>query len=79
MRSVLFFDALPRDGIYDLGADRRTRLQQAADGSIALDGGGGEIFRNFFHLPDHAFTARDIVRTFYRRFRRGAFATATAP
>ena len=72
-QSALFFDGLPNDGIHDPGADRRTRLQQTAGGCIALNGGGGEIFRNFFHLPDRAFSARDIVRAFYRGFSRGAF------
>lgn len=72
-QSALFFDGLPNDGIDDPGADRRTRLQQTAGGSIALNGGGGEIFRNYFHLPDRAFTGRDIVRTFYRGFSRGVF------
>lgn len=67
-QSGLFFDGLPNDGIHDPGADLRTRLQQTADGCIALNGGGGEIFRNFFHLPDRAFSARDIVRAFYRGF-----------
>lgn len=72
-QSALFFDGLPSDGIDDPGADRRTRLQQTAHGSIALNGGGGEIFRNFFHLPDRAFSALDIVRAFYRGFSTGVF------
>lgn len=72
-RSALFFDGLPSDGIDDPGADRRTRLQQTADGRIALNGGGGEIFRNFFHLPDGAFTASDVVRAFYRGFSHRVF------
>lgn len=72
-QSALFFDGLPSDGICDPGADRRTRIQQTADGRIALNGGGGEIFRNFFHLPDRTFTASDIVRTFYRGFSRDVF------
>jgi len=67
-QSALFFDGLPSDGIYDSGADRQTRLQQNSDGHIALNGGGGEIFRSFFHLPDRHFTAVDIVRSFYRGF-----------
>lgn len=67
-RNALFFDGLPNDGIYDPGADRQTRLQQNAGGHIALNGGGGEIFRNFFHLPDHPFRAAEIVRAFYRGF-----------
>lgn len=72
-QSALFFDGLPSDGIDDPGADRHTRLEQTADGCIALNGGGGEIFRNFFHLPNRAFAARDIVRTFYRGFSRSVF------
>src|SRR5699024_3065769 len=48
--NALFFDGLPNDGIHDAGSDRLTRLQQTADGRIALNGGGGEIFRNYFHL-----------------------------
>lgn len=71
--SALFFDGLPNDGVHDAGADRRTRLQQTGDGCIALNGGGGEIFRNFFHLPDRAFAAHDIVKTFYRGFSRDMF------
>lgn len=74
--SALFFDGLPSDGIYDSGADRQTRLRQNADGHIALNGGGGEIFRNFFHLPDRSFVAGDIVKTFYRGFSPKVFRSA---
>ena len=68
VNSALFFDGLPNDGNYDPGADEQTRLQQTAGGYLALNGGGGEIFRNFFHLPDRPFCALDIVRVFYRGF-----------
>ncbi len=72
-QSALFFDGLPNDGVYDPGSDQQTRLQQNAAGYIALNGGGGEIFRNFFHLPDRPFTAEDIVNTFYRGFSAKVF------
>jgi len=75
-RSALFFDGLPNDGIFDPGADRDTRLAQSAGGNIALNGGGGEIFRNFFHLPDRRYRPRDIVRAFYRGFDSGVFRRA---
>jgi asparagine synthase (glutamine-hydrolysing) len=75
--NALFFDGLPNDGILDSGVDRDTRLRQCADGAIALNGGGGEILRNFFHLPDRPFTARDVVRTFYRGFDTGVFRQAS--
>ncbi|MFO1300375.1 MAG: hypothetical protein U1F17_08335 [Burkholderiaceae bacterium] len=71
VRCALFFDGLSNDGIDDRGADRNTRIEQSAAGMLALNGGGGEIFRNFFHLPDRRFRARDIVRAFYRGFDPG--------
>lgn len=68
VHNALFFDGLPNDGIYDPGADEQTRLEQNAEGFIVLNGGGGEIFRNFFHLPNRSMRAVDIVRSFYRGF-----------
>lgn len=68
VEAALFFDGLPSDGIHDAGVDQQTRLEQMAGGFLGLNGGGGEIFRNYFHLPDRPFKAIDIVRTFYRGF-----------
>lgn len=73
VEGALFFDGLPNDGIHDTGVDRQTRLAQTADGYLGLNGGGGEIFRNYFHLPDRPFRALDIVRTFYRGFDANVF------
>lgn len=73
VESALFFDGLPNDGIDDPGADQRTRLQSTAGASLVPNGGGGEILRNFFHLPDRRFHAIDVVRAFYRGFDRGVF------
>lgn len=60
-----FFDGLPIDGIFDRGADCETRLAQSAGGSIALNGGGGEVLRNFFYLSNRPYSVRQIVQTFY--------------
>lgn len=73
VNSALFFDGLPNDGLWDLGSDQITRLDQTAGGRAVLNGGGGEIFRNYFHLPDRRFSALDIVRAFYRGFDRAVF------
>jgi len=73
VQSALFFDGLPNDGIDDPGADWQTRLASTAEGYLAPNGGGGEIFRNFFHLPNRTFHAVDIVRTFYRGFDSAVF------
>jgi asparagine synthase (glutamine-hydrolysing) len=63
-----FFDGLPIDGIEDAGADRQTRLAQSADGALALNGGGGEVLRNFFYLPDRPYRPVDLVQVFYSGF-----------
>lgn len=76
VRNALFFDGLPNDGIYDSGVDRQTRLAQTAGGYMVLNGGGGEIFRNFFHLPDRPLHVSDVVRVFYRGFDAKVFRRA---
>lgn len=63
--SIAFFDGLPVDGAFDRGSDRLTRQRQMAGGCLNLNGGGGEILRNFFYLPDRSYSANDLVRTFY--------------
>jgi asparagine synthase (glutamine-hydrolysing) len=73
VHNALFFDGLPTDGIHDPGADQQTRMAQNAEGWIALNGGGGEIFRNFFHLPDRRLRILDVMRAFYRDFDPGVF------
>lgn len=60
-----FFDGLPIDGIDDHGSDRLTRIAQSADGALALNGGGGEVLRNFFHVGDRRLRPRDLVRVFW--------------
>ena len=67
-RNLAFFDGIPTDGIFDRGADRQTRIAQSAGGAIALNGGGGEVLRNFFYLNDRPFTAHDIARVFYSNY-----------
>ena len=71
--AIRFFDGIPTDGVFDRGADRDTRIAQSACGAIALNGGGGEILRNFFYLPDRTLDTLDLVRAFYHGFLRSAF------
>ena len=70
--NIAFFDGLPVDGVFDRGLDQSTRLQQVQDGRLNLNGGGGEILRNFFYLPDRAYSARDLVGAFYCNWLPGA-------
>jgi hypothetical protein len=67
-RNFLAFDGTPTDGIFDSGADLETRLQRARNGALMLNGGGGEIFRNFFYLPNCRYSVRQLLWTFYSQF-----------
>lgn len=67
-RNFLLFDGWPTDGIFDNGVDLATRFARAADRRLALNGGGGEVFRNFFYLPDRPLPARALLWTFYSRY-----------
>jgi asparagine synthase (glutamine-hydrolysing) len=67
-RNFQAFDGTPTDGIFDSGADLESRLQRAQNGALMLNGGGGEIFRNFFYLPDRPYSVRELLWTFYSQF-----------
>lgn len=65
-------DGLPNFGsIFDNGADYHARQKRHTDGALSVSGGCGEVFRNFFFLPDGRFTAADVVRAFYARYSLG--------
>lgn len=67
-RNLDLLDAYPVDGIFDNGTDIATRVERAAGDALALNGGGGEIFRNFFYLPDRALSLSEFIWTFYSQF-----------
>lgn len=71
--SCLFFDGIPADGILERGSDRDTRTRYGSLGSMLLNGGAGEILRNFILLHDRPYSAEEIVQTFYCGFDFGAF------
>ncbi len=66
--AYLTFDGCPTDGIFTGPADLATRQSRTACGMVALNGGGGEVLRNFFQLADRPLSARDLIRVFYSRY-----------
>jgi hypothetical protein len=63
------FDALPTYGnIFDGGGNLLGYRARHAGGALAASGGCGEVFRNFFYLPDRPVTAAQIAATFFARF-----------
>ncbi|MFN4096996.1 MAG: hypothetical protein ACK4GG_09530, partial [Sphingomonas sp.] len=68
-RNYRQYDGLPTFGnLFDNGTNGAAQLARHADGALAVSGGCGEIYRNFFYLPDRRFTAHDIAQTFFARF-----------
>jgi asparagine synthase (glutamine-hydrolysing) len=67
-RNYELFDGTPVDGVFDNGTDLASRREHVHDGAVLLNGGGGEVFRNFFYLRDRPLTTRQLVFAFFSRF-----------
>jgi len=68
-RNFEAYDALPNYGeLFENGANAFAREARHRDGALSVSGGCGEIFRNFFFLPDRRFSAASVARTFYARY-----------
>lgn len=66
------YDGLPNFGtIFDNGANLTAMDARHAGGGLAVSGGGGEIYRNFFYLPDRSMTADAVAASFFARFAPG--------
>jgi hypothetical protein len=62
-------DGLPNFGnLFDNGVNAAARDARHAGGSLAVSGGGGEIFRDFFMLPNRPMSAWTLARAFSSRF-----------
>ncbi|WP_093665738.1 hypothetical protein [Sphingomonas gellani] len=62
-------DGLPNFGVlFDNGGNRAARDKRHAGGALAVSGGAGEIFRDFFMLPDRPASAWTLTRAFNSRF-----------
>lgn len=65
-------DALVTDGgLFDNGGNAAARHARHMGGQLAVSGGCGEVFRNFFYLPDRPMRVRDAVGSFYMRYAPG--------
>lgn len=62
------FDGYPAESIFDFGANMATRRERAKNDTLILNGGGGEIYRNFFYMPDGEYTVDQLLDVFYRRY-----------
>jgi hypothetical protein len=63
------YDALPNFGeVFESGANAAARAARHAGGAMSASGGCGEIFRNFFYLPNRRMSAAAVARTFFARY-----------
>lgn len=64
-------DGLPNfGGIFDNGGNSYARDARHRGGALAVSGGCGEIYRDFFFLPDRRLTASAVTDSFFARFDR---------
>lgn len=62
-------DALVTDGgLFDNGGNAFARHRRQEGGQLAVSGGCGEVYRNFFYLPDRSMTAREVMQAFFARY-----------
>jgi hypothetical protein len=61
-------DGYTWSGIFTNGAERAQRASRVSGNAVALNGGGGEIWRNFFYLLDRTYSPREILWSFYSQF-----------
>lgn len=67
-RNFLAADGYGYGGIFQNDAEIAESARRVRGNAIAFNGGGGEIFRNFFYLPDRQYTIREFLWSFYSRF-----------
>ncbi|MBU1073792.1 hypothetical protein KKG45_11155, partial [bacterium] len=59
-------------GVFGNGSDIPSRIRRAADGAMYLNGGGGEIYRNFWKVLNAGTTVIDFLHHRYERIDRRA-------
>jgi hypothetical protein len=63
------YDALPNYGeLFENGENGAARDARHSGGALSASGGCGEIYRNFFFLPDRPASAATVARTFFARY-----------
>ncbi len=62
-------EGLPNFGnIFDRGAGVAAQVARHAPGWLAVSGGAGEVYRDFFRLPDRPLPAAAVADAFFARF-----------
>ncbi len=73
------FDGWKVDGLFDDGVDAADRQARVGDGRVKVNGGLGEIYRNFFYLPDGRYALREVVWSFFSQYAPSACTPLFSP
>ncbi len=65
LRDWAVFDGLKATGIFDNGSDCATRKARATTAKLQLNGAGGEIYREIWHLPNRRLRIQDFLHARY--------------
>ncbi|MBF0194427.1 MAG: hypothetical protein HQL71_07690 [Magnetococcales bacterium] len=61
------FDGWKLSGIFDSGVDIDDRINRSLS-HLVINGGAGEIYRNFFYLPNSNISIKQLVWAFFSRY-----------
>lgn len=75
-RNLYAFDGWKSYGLFDNSADFGDRRKRSEPDAVVLNGSVGEIYRNFFYLPDRSFTVRELIWSFFSRYAPSAMTQA---
>ena len=67
-RNFVATDGYGYDGIFHNGAEIEESARRVRGDTMAINGGGGEIFRNFFYLFNREYSINEILWSFYSQF-----------
>jgi hypothetical protein len=74
--NFLAIDGYGYAGIFHNGAETEEMARRVLGNTVAIHGGGGEIFRNFFYLPNREYTINELLWSFYSQFNPAACTAA---
>jgi hypothetical protein len=66
-KNWLIFDGWKLSGLFDSGVDSDDRINRSQS-HLVVNGGAGEIYRNFFYLPNSTITIKQLIWAFFSRY-----------
>lgn len=65
-KNFYLLDGFGISGIFDNGSDVDTRIKRVKNTRLHINGGGGEVYRNFWELPNRRISIRNFLGSKYK-------------